>query len=191
FELGDEFAKAFARFPYPDSFFSWTADDDKGLLYVFNRADRPPAWRQPDVKAAGFPATVLKNPDELADMIRLIRKQAALRTRFIVFETEINGKPYQVIARPVYVAPSRTTLQGVVGFTVNLNWVRSHYFTDLTAEISRVVEGRGNMTLAVFDDKGTLIASNRPTDSIQRDPETSVSERRFPLLFFDPVLRAT
>ena len=39
-ELADEIAKAFARFPYPDSFFSWTNEG----LYAFNRADRPPSW---------------------------------------------------------------------------------------------------------------------------------------------------
>jgi hypothetical protein len=47
YELSDEIAKAFARFPYPDSFFSWTGDlDDHGSLNVFNRADRPPSWRK-------------------------------------------------------------------------------------------------------------------------------------------------
>src|SRR5207244_4077868 len=40
YETSDEVAKAFARFPYPDSFFSWTAGaTDKGFLYTFNRAD--------------------------------------------------------------------------------------------------------------------------------------------------------
>src|SRR5689334_19195475 len=44
-ELSDEITKAFARFPYPDSFFSWTENGhEEGSLLVFNRADRPPAW---------------------------------------------------------------------------------------------------------------------------------------------------
>jgi signal transduction histidine kinase len=192
YELGDEFAKAFARFPYPDSFFSWTAtDNDKGVLYVFNRADRPPAWDQAEAKATVFPTMLVKNPEALADMVHLVRKQAAFRTRFIVFETEIQGQPYQVIARPVYVPPSRTTLQGIVGFTVNLNWVRAHYFADLTAEVSRVVEGRSSMLLEVFDDKSNLVASNRPAEKVQSDARAAMFERKFPLFFFDPVLRAT
>src|SRR6185295_1585806 len=104
---------------------------------------------------------------------------------------DIEGGRYQVIARPVYVGGSRTTLRGFVGFTVNLNWVRAHYFTDLTAELSRVVEGRTSMVLEVFDENGTLITTNRPAGSVQSDPRASVLERKFPLLFFDPVLQAT
>jgi signal transduction histidine kinase len=192
YELGDEVAKAFARFPYPDSFFSWAADgNDKGVLYVFNRADRQPSWHEGGVETAGFPTTILKNPAELADLVHLLRRQASLRTRVILFETDIKGEPYQVIARPVYVASSRTTLQGLLGFTVNMNWVRAHYFNELTAELSRVVDGRNSMALEIFDEKGTLITSNRPAAGVQNDPDASIRERKFPLLFFDPVLRAT
>src|SRR4029077_2245040 len=51
-ELSDEIAKAFARFPYPDSFFSWTSDTSgKGSLSVFNRADRPPSWHKSGVQS--------------------------------------------------------------------------------------------------------------------------------------------
>ena len=192
YELGDEAARAFSRFPYPDSFFSWKAEGkDDGILYVFNRADRPPAWYEGNVEIAGFPTTLLKDPPELADMVHLLRKQASLRTRSILFETTIKGEPYQVIARPVYVAPSRTTLQGVVGFTVNIDWIRKHYFSELTAELSRVVEGRSSMALEIFDENGTLVTSNRPAGSVQPGPQTSARERKFPLLFFDPVQRAT
>ena len=91
----------------------------------------------------------------------------------------------------MYVAPSRTTLQGVVGFTVNIDWIRKHYFSELTAELSRVVEGRSSMALEIFDENGTLVTSNRPAGSVQPGPQTSARERKFPLLFFDPVQRAT
>src|SRR5439155_4393516 len=171
---------------------SWTAEGNgKEVLYVFNRADRPPSWHRSNPEVAGFPTTLLKDPSELADVVQLLRKQAALRTRSILFETNIEGEPYQVIARPVYVPHSRTILQGIVGFTVNLNWVRGHYFADLTAEVSRVLEGRGNMVLEVFDEKGALIASNKPAGSVPTNAQASVFERKFPFLFFDPVLRAT
>jgi signal transduction histidine kinase len=194
YELSDEAAKAFARFPYPDSFFSWAAEGaggDKGALFVFNRTDRQPSWFAGNKEIAEFPTTLLKDPPELADMVQQIRKQAPLRTRFILFETSIKGEPYQVVARPVYAAHSRTALQGVVGFTVNLGWVRAHYFNELTAELSRVVEGRNNVALEIFDENGALITSNKPAASIPADAQASLRERKFPLLFFDPVLRAT
>ena len=191
YELADEISKAFARFPYPDSFFSWTGNlDSNGVLYVFNRADRPPSWHAGGVQSTEFPTTLLKDPTELVDMTELLRKQASLRARFILFETNIGEEPYQVIAQPVYVPGSRTMLRGIVGFTVNLNWVRAHYFNELTAQLSRVVVGRGSMILEVFDEKGQVITSNRPTLGVASDPE-SVRERKFPLVFFDPVLRAT
>src|SRR6185295_15327351 len=69
YESSDEVAKAFARFPYPDSFFSWS----EGSLYVFNRTDRPPSWHKGSVERGEFPTTLLKDPPELADMIRLLR----------------------------------------------------------------------------------------------------------------------
>jgi signal transduction histidine kinase len=190
FELSDEIAKAFARFPYPDSFFSWTGSDEKGSLYVFNRADRPPSWHSGKIQTTEFPTTVLKNPEELAPMMRLVRNPSALRASFVVFETNIGGEPYQVIARPVYIPGSRTVLKGIVGFTVNLNWVRSHYFGELDTQITRVVEGRGSMVLEVLDEKGLPVTSNRAALNVPNDRE-SERDRKFPLMFFDPVLRAT
>jgi len=195
YELSDEIAKAFARFPYPDSFFSWTRnvkddEQDKGVLHVFNRADRPPDWHKAGIPTTDFPMTLLKNPEEFADPIHQLREQASLRTRFIVFETDIDGEPYQVVARPVYLPASRTALRGIVGFTVNLNWVRSHYFKELAAQVSHVVEGRGSMVLEIIDEKGQVVTSNRTALGVRNDP-SSVRERKFPMTFFDPVLRAT
>src|SRR5262245_57812856 len=191
YELSDEIAKAFARFPYPESFFSWTGSpESSGALYVFNRADRPPSWHQGTHQATKFPTTLLKDPAELSGMMQLLRKQASLRTRFILFETSIGGELYQVVARPVYAPASRTTLQGIVGFTVNLNCVRDHYFSELTAQLSRVVVARGSMVLEVIDEKGASITSNRTALGVPID-RSSLRERKFPLVFFDPVLRAT
>jgi len=192
YELSDEVAKAFARFPYPDSFFSWTGSvDGKGALYVFNRADRPPLWHTGGgVQSTEFPTTLLKDPAELAHMTRLLRKQAALRGRFILFETNIGEEAYQVVARPVYAAGSRTDLRGIVGFTVNLSWVRAHYFSELAAQMTRVLTGRGSMVLEVFDEKGAIVTSNRDALGVPTDHQ-SLRERKFPLAFFDPVLRAT
>jgi signal transduction histidine kinase len=189
-ELSDQVAKAFARFPYPDSFFSWTgAAKGDGSLYVFNRADRPPSWRKSGSRESAFSLAVLKDPAELADMMRVLRKQASIRGRFILFETNIGGEPYQVVARPVYAPASRTALRGIVGFTVNLKWVRAHYFSELATQLSRVIVARGGMVLEVLDESGAVITTNRPTLGVE-DNSGLARARTFPLLFFDPVLRA-
>jgi signal transduction histidine kinase len=77
-----------------------------------------------------------------------------------------------------------------VGFTVNINWVRAHYFTDLVADLSRVI-GRRSVALEVLDETGKLVAANRPGANTDLDSNGPVRERAFPLLFFDPALRAT
>jgi signal transduction histidine kinase len=189
YELDDEIAKAFARFPYPDSFFSWTTMPEEGDLYVFNRADRPPAWSKPSVEYREFPTTVLKNPPVLSSIVPLLRKQAFLRTRVILFETNIGGNAYQVVGRPVYVGSSRTRLQGVVGFTVHLNWVRANYFTELTDELLQVINSTNSVALEILDDSGARIGG-APSE-IHVSSESGIRERKFPVFFFDPVLRAT
>ena len=160
--LGDEVAKAFARFPYPESFFNWREQENgTGTLSVLNRADRPPGWYAGGVESTEFPATVLTNPPELHDLLRLLRNQASLRTRFIVFETTINGKPYQVVARPIYVPPTRTKLHSIIGFTVNIDWVKTHYFNDLVSEFVRVIEGRHSVANSTFGGE-----SRQPSESV-------------------------
>jgi signal transduction histidine kinase len=187
--LGDEVAKTFARFPYPESFFIWRAGTT-GVLSVFNRAGRLPAWYRGDVETTAFPATVLKNPPELAGLVRALGSKASLHTRFVVFETTIDGEPYQVVARPVYAPPSRASLHSIVGFTVNISWIRAHYFTDLLTDLSRVI-GRRSVALEILDETGALIAASRPAANADTDSDGPVRERTFPLLFFDPALRAT
>jgi signal transduction histidine kinase len=46
------------------------------------------------------------------------------------------------------------------------------------------------MVVEVLDETGKVITSNAPASGVQREPE-SVRERKFALMFFDPVLRAT
>jgi two-component system phosphate regulon sensor histidine kinase PhoR len=190
-ELDDEIAKAFARFPYPDSFFSWTpGSHDSGRMYVFNRADRPPAWSNTEIQTRRFPTSVLKDPPVFAKIVPALRNQALLHTAVIVFETDIGGQTYQVVGRPSYAPASRTTLTGVVGFTVNLNWVRAHYFTEFTDVLNQVINGIGNsVALEIIDDSGTRIGG--AAAGFTADPKAGVRERKFPVFFFDPVLRAT
>ena len=118
-----------------------------------------------------------------------LRKQAQLRTRLILFETAIGGDTYQVIARPVYGGPSHETVYSVIGFTVNIGWVREHYFSELTNQLSRIVDGNNSMALQILDEKGQLIASSRSVPDAANSL-ASVREQPFPLFFFDPVLRA-
>jgi signal transduction histidine kinase len=190
--LGDEVAKVFARFPYPESFFSWSAaENGGGTFYVFNRADRPPVWRRANGETAEFPAAIVRDPPELADLLGLVKRQAALRTRFVIFETRIAGDTYQIIARPVYRGPRNATLFSVVGFMVNIGWVRTNYFSELTSQLSRIFGGENSLALDIVDENGNVVTSSRPAAARGSAREITAREQRFPLFFFDPVLRAT
>ena len=56
-------ARAFARFPYPESFVLWkhTARDE-GATYAFNRADRPPPWETRPSSDDPFPVVLVREP---------------------------------------------------------------------------------------------------------------------------------
>ena len=47
-------ATAFARYPYPESFFSWQQNNDHGVVF-FNRANRFPAWMPRPTEAYRYP----------------------------------------------------------------------------------------------------------------------------------------
>ena len=45
YEISNIVARAFAQFPYPESFFVWTTSATAaGSSLLFNRTDRPPKW---------------------------------------------------------------------------------------------------------------------------------------------------
>ena len=76
-------------------------------------------------------------------------------------------------------------LEAVVGFTVNLDWARHNYFPRLTDQVARIASASEDIAVVVTDHKGRPVSrmSIAMTDK-------SDSERRFPLLFFDPLLVA-
>jgi len=190
--LANEIAMAFSRFPYPESFFSWTADGTaNGISYVFNRTDRVPPWYERDVQGARFPVTILKNPREIHPLIRVIRGRSSQLTPFAVFETPIGDKNYQVVARLRYGGPSDTSLQSMIGFTVNIEWVRAHYFSELTSQLSRILASQTNTSLTVLDENGGVVSATGPPGLIRSASKHAVHEERFPLLFFEPSFKAT
>ena len=190
--LANEIAVAFSRFPYPESFFSWTADGTSdGILYVFNRSDRPPPWNPAHPEGTPFPVTVVERPEVMRPLLDVVRSRSSLVKPIVVFETDIGAERYQVIARLRYGGPSDTSLQSVIGFTVNINWVRRHYFSELTSQLSTILAGQVNTSLSVLDENGTVVTTNRRHDSARRVSQPAVYEERFPLLFFEPTFRAT
>ena len=67
-DTSDQVATAFARYPYPESFFSWQRDSPHGVVF-FNRANRFPAWMPQPTEPNRYPVALVTNPPE-ADALR-------------------------------------------------------------------------------------------------------------------------
>ena len=186
YDLADLFATAFARFPYPESFFVWRREhaSGSGQWYIFNRSDRPPMWDVAPVLPSRYPVIVHANPPILTPFLRTMIAGDASEP-FRLHEVVIEGQPYQAVLSLFYEESGDFKVVGVAGFLVNLSWVRAHYFDDLTRQIASVV-GDPNMALAILDDTGKTVTSTRPLRSSDR-----LSDRVFPLVFIDRALLAT
>ena len=62
-DTSDQVATAFARYPYPESFFSWQRDSSHGVVF-FNRANRFPAWMPQPSEPNRYPVALVMNPPE-------------------------------------------------------------------------------------------------------------------------------
>ena len=94
-----QIATAFARYPYPESFFMWRAGDSD--VRFFNRADRYPAWMSHG-EERGYPVVVETNPPGSDKLRQRVDAFAASRSRYVAFNTALGDQPYQVIARLTY-----------------------------------------------------------------------------------------
>ena len=71
------------------------------------------------------------------------------------------------------------------GFLVSLPWVRRNYFPELTQQIAEINGETPGLVLSVSDSLGNPVVGQH-ADSEMR----LVSQRRFAVAFFDPVLVA-
>jgi signal transduction histidine kinase len=183
YELADRFGRGFAQFPYLESFFVWTASGGAdGSTYVFNRADRTPAW---DTGGGGndpYPVVFRRDPKPLHDAVLLARAQSSRQSRFALFETTVDGMRYQALALLMYTADAR--LSSVVGYTVNLDWVQAHYFSEFIRQIQGII-GDPTLGIEIVNSDGQKVATVGPAIS---GPPTHV--RSFPLMFADQALLA-
>ena len=184
YELADRFARGFARFPYLESFFVWTdAARPDGSTYVFNRADRTPAWDQSRVPDDPYPVVFRRDPRALKNAVLLARAQAQQGARFAMFETSIDGVRYQVVTHLTYDSiGAASRLASIVGFTVNLEWVQSHYFSDFIRQIQGII-GDPSLSLEIRDGEGRAVAAVGPPASAG-----AAHVRSFPLVFGDQAL---
>jgi len=182
FDVRTTAASAFARYPYPESFFAWSSQATPETVVFLDRADRRPPWMHGDAGPTRFPVVVEYEPGVAEALLARIRQDADLGRRYSAFETTIGGVRYQVVARLLYRDPLRERLEGVFGFTVNLTWVRLHYFPEVARQVARIGESEATLPLAVTDAAGAHVAGAQA--AALRPP---IARRTFPISFFDPL----
>jgi signal transduction histidine kinase len=97
-----------------------------------------------------------------------------------MFETTVNGLRYQALALLMYTADAQ--LSSVVGYTVNLEWVQAHYFSDFIRQIQGII-GDPTLGIEIVNSEGRPVATVGPPVS-----ESPTHVRSFPLVFADQAL---
>jgi len=182
YDVSDVAASAFARYPYPESFFAWRGVPSPQSVVFLDRADRRPSWAETGGTTGRFPVAVRSYPAIARLLIDRIAVDAAQGHRFSTFELTLDGVPYQVVTRLLYRDQLQEQLEAAFGFTVNLSWVRARYFTDLTQQVARIGNASG-LSLFILDDQNRRIAAVPPSQLAG-----IVVRRQFPVFFFDPVV---
>jgi signal transduction histidine kinase len=175
-------AGAFARYPYPESFFAWRGDPSPESVVFFDRAERRPVWAGDVTGSSRFPVVVARYPSIADELIDRIRADAREGRRFSTFEMMQNGVAYHVVVRLHYRDALRERLESVFGFTVNIDWVRRYYFGELTRQVARINGAGQGLLLQVVDDGGRRLLG--PPGGEARGPTIG---RPFLLRFFDPL----
>jgi two-component system phosphate regulon sensor histidine kinase PhoR len=175
-DTSDQVATAFARYPYPESFFSWQHNSPHGVVF-FNRANRFPPWMPKPTEPNRYPVLLVTNPPVSEALREKVATFTAGRFRYVTFDMTLGGQPYQIVARLVYADPLQEALDSVIGFTVNLAWVRQSYFSDIISQVVPIAT-RGSLDIAVVDDSGRECGGARTAAPCWC--------ATFPLLFLDP-----
>lgn len=179
-------ASAFARYSYPESFFLWRRSGAGAAPAFFYRQERRPAWTHDAGGPRRFPVVMDDRSPVGAELLAVIQRDTGQRRPFVVAETMLNGVPYQMVARLFYRDPLRQNIDTVFGFLVNLTWARQHYFSGLLEQTFPADDSERGVSVAVFDDSGRRVAGSAAVAARSTTP----SERRLPLMFFNPLLVA-
>ena len=182
YEANDLVALAFARYPYPEFFFGWTAA--RGETVLFARAQNGCRRGSPRANGRMSIRRGRRDPPKIADR-RRIESDVVERRRYSVFDTSIEGIPYQVVALLVYDGVTRERLDRVFGVAVNLNWARDHYFSDILQQVVQIAGSGSATSFALIDERGRRVAG-----TLEPGSRDTIATRDFPILFFDPTLVA-
>lgn len=172
-------ASAFARYPYAEAFFSWRETPTPESVVFYVRAERRPSWLTAYDGQKTFPVIVGSEPTLGARLIDRVGKDTAQSRRYAIFDTTVGNSHSQVVALISYTDPIRQQAAAVLGFIVNLDWTRSHYYAELASQIAKVDRDVGDLQLSLIDDEGHPVLG-------ASSPSTTAATRPLTIGFFDP-----
>jgi signal transduction histidine kinase len=182
-EASSMVAGAFALYPYPESFFIWQGEPDPARLLFFNRSDRRPAWSAGASDTRAFPVITERNPEIARELQTRIAPSVSRGRPLAAFEITNHTITYQVVAEITYRDAFHEKVLQTVGFIVNLDWVRSHYFGELTQQVAGIGGGAAaGMKVNVADPAG-----HRVSGAAAAHGAALTVRRPFMLFFFDPL----
>lgn len=181
----NDVGSAFARYPYPEAFFASRDTATPAAMTFYSRGERQPGWLPKNTEPIRFPVMVGSSPEVSEILLARIARDAADRRRFATFNVKLQEIDYQVVALLSYPDPVRERLDAVLGFVVNLDWVRKNYFQELAAQVLRMRGSDTGLNLAITDANGAAVVSA----SVEA-ADAPASSRQFRMLFFDPGLVA-
>lgn len=176
-------ASAFARYPYPEVFFTAESIESSGALTFYSRADRPPPWMTPP-DGRRTPVVLHNNPHIAERLLRRIGPDVALGRPFSIFDLTLDTTHYQVVTLLLYSAAPPERFRAAFGFLVNMDWIRDRYFPAVAEQVARIANPEGGITYAIRDER------NVPVIGPGRTETTPKATRAFPLAFFNPLYLA-
>jgi signal transduction histidine kinase len=188
-QLAAVVAPAFRRYAYPEVFFSSGLPLQPNFLA---RTSRLPAWVAPGGESEGI--RWFANPEVAGLLQARVAHDAGTGRQYSIFRIEIAGSDYQVVTRFLRGGSAADGPTAVVGFMVNMDWVRTQFFVPM---LDSVLAGNGvtaetqivdpeDIEFALLDQNGRAVGG-RPAIPADRRP----TGRRFSAYFFDPVMANT
>jgi signal transduction histidine kinase len=187
--LAGVLAPVFRRYAYPEVFFAARSPAELNFLA---RASRLPSWAEPGREWAGV--RWFENA-EVAELIRSrVLNDAGSGRQYSIFRLDVRGTEYQVVTRLLRGGSDADSAMAVLGFLVNMDWARGHYFIPMLESVmagtgvpveSQVVDPTG-VEFSLLDEHGKPIGGRRQIVA-DRQPTT----RRLIAYFFDPAMAST
>jgi signal transduction histidine kinase len=188
-QLAKTLAPVFERYLYPEVFFASRHPQEPTFIA---RQSRLPAWATPGVESSG--SRSFRNA-EIAELLRpRVVGDAATGRHYSLFQLDIGGTSYQVVTRYLRAASGAENPTALIGFMVNMDWAKKHYFLP---KLDSIMAGTGvTIETQVFDPTGVEFAvldqndeaiGDRPLIPAARQPTL----RRLSVYFFDPPMLNT